>query len=179
MGLVRGKPFSGGRGRAFLVCGPLCKGLPQRSSAFSVSLLAGIVLAIGLAACQSVAAARTYGDFSDVEFIRCYDGDTCTFIIPGLHPLLGERISVRIRGIDTPEIKGKCGSERVLAGAARNAVDRMLRQASRIDLMGVGRGKYFRILASVVADGQDISIILIENGLAVGYGGGRKKGWCE
>ena len=175
---MRGKPYSHPEKRSFLGA-PKLKGLPQRSSAFSVSLLAGIVLAIGLAASPAWPGPRTYGDFQDIKFIRCYDGDTCTFTIPGLHPLLGERISVRIRGIDTPEIKGKCPEENARAREAKKLVNQILKQASRIDLMGVGRGKYFRILASVVADGQDISIILIENGPAVGYGGGRKNGWCE
>ena len=55
----------------------------------------------------------------------------------------------------------------------------MLSQAGRIDLVDVGRGKYFRILADVVADGKDLSAILLEKGLAVRYKGGRKKRWCE
>ncbi len=42
------------------------------------------------------------------------------------------------------------------------------------------RGKYFRIVARVVADGQDLSEMLIEKQLAVPYGGGTKtKEWCE
>jgi endonuclease YncB( thermonuclease family) len=41
-------------------------------------------------------------DFSNVIYHRCYDGDTCTFTLPGVHPLFGEKISVRIAGLDTP-----------------------------------------------------------------------------
>ena len=47
-------------------------------------------------------------------------------------------------------------------------------QAGRIDLVDVGRGKYFRVLASVVADGKDLSAILLAKGLAVRYGGAEK-----
>ena len=46
-------------------------------------------------------------DFKNVTYHRCYDGDTYTFTLPGIHPLFGEKISVRITGIDTPEIKGE------------------------------------------------------------------------
>ena len=43
--------------------------------------------------------AGTYGSFKDVILHGCYDGDTCTFTIPGVHPLLGEKIKVRLRGV--------------------------------------------------------------------------------
>ena len=127
----------------------------------------------------AVGVTGSYGNFINVKFIRCYDGDTCTFNIPYVHPLLGKKISVRFRGIDTAEIKGKCPEENALAKEAKKLVNQILSQASRIDLVEVGRGKYFRILASVVADGKDLGAILIERKLAVKYSGGRKKGWCE
>jgi len=42
------------------------------------------------------------------------------------------------------------------------------------------RGKYFRIVGRLIADGVDISDLLIERQLAVLYDGGMKaKDWCE
>jgi len=42
------------------------------------------------------------------------------------------------------------------------------------------RGKYFRIVGRLIADGVDISDLLIERHLAVPYDGGTKmKDWCE
>lgn len=42
------------------------------------------------------------------------------------------------------------------------------------------RGKYFRIVADVVADGEMVKDALIENSLAVLYNGGTKlKDWCH
>ena len=38
--------------------------------------------------------AGSYGSFQSVIFHSCYDGDTCTFTIPGVHPLLGDKIKV-------------------------------------------------------------------------------------
>jgi len=118
-------------------------------------------------------------DFPNVTYHRCYDGETCTFTIPSVHPLFGEKISVRIAGIDTPEIRGKCQEETALAMQARNLVRRMLGQARRIDLLDAERGKYFRIVARVLADGRDIGQTLIDRGMAVAYDGGKKtKDWC-
>ena len=88
-------------------------------------------------------------DFPNVTYHRCYDGDTCTFTIPNVHPLFGENISVRIAGIDTPEIRGKCQKEKALAMQARNLARRMLGQARRVDLLDTERGKYFRIVAKI------------------------------
>ena len=118
-------------------------------------------------------------DFTNVTNHRCYDGDTCTFTLPGVHPLFGERVSVRLAGIDTPEIRGQCQKETALAMQARNLARRMLGQARRIDLLAAEHGKYFRIVARVLADGKDIGQTLLDRGMAVEYDGGTKnKKWC-
>ena len=90
--------------------------------------------------------------FEKVLLVSCYDGDTCKFTLPGIHPFFGKKIGVRIRGIDTPEIRGKCPAEKEKAKDARDYLRNLLRGASRIDLVGVKRGKYFRIIATVQAD---------------------------
>ncbi len=74
-------------------------------------------------------------DFPNVTYHRCYDGDTCTFTLPGVHPLFGEKISVRIAGIDTPEIRGKCEQEKALAKKARDLVRGILPTAHNLDLI--------------------------------------------
>ena len=62
---------------------------------------------------------------------------------------------------------------------ARNLVRRMLGQARRIDLLDAERGKYFRIVARVLAGGRDIVQTLLDRGMAVKYDGGTKtKEWC-
>lgn len=115
-----------------------------------------------------------------VIFHSCYDGDTCTMSLPGTHALFGDHISIRLDGIDTPEIKGKCAREKSMAVAARNLVNRRLAAASTIDLEDLGRDKYFRIGARVMADGQDLGAELLRLGLAVPYNGGTKiQDWCQ
>ena len=56
----------------------------------------------------------------------------------------------------------------------------IFRDAERVDLKNIERGKYFRIVADVIVDGESLADILIETGLAVPYDGGTKgKDWCE
>ena len=116
-----------------------------------------------------------------IIYHTCYDGDTCMISIPGVHPLFGDHIPVRLLGIDTPEIKGQCEQEKTLAREARDFARTMLSEAKEIRLIQASRGdKYFRVLGRLVADGQDISQALLNAHLAVAYNGGTKTAsWCE
>jgi len=53
-------------------------------------------------------------------------------------------------------------------------VEDFLKDAERIDLKNMGRGKYFRIVADVYADGESLTEVLIDAGMAVRYNGGKK-----
>jgi micrococcal nuclease len=101
------------------------------------------------------------------------------FSLPGLPPLFGDHILVRLKGIDAPEMKAKCPREAQLARDARDLARQVLSEARQIVLRGPERDKYFRILSRVEADGNDLSEMLLNKGLAVPYGGGRKVfDWC-
>lgn len=122
---------------------------------------------------------QVYFDFDQAVYHTCYDGDTCMMSLPGIHPLFGDHIPVRLAGIDTPEMKGQCEREKQLARQARDLVRSHLSRAGEIRLRKASRDKYFRIDARVIADGADLSEILINQGLAVPYDGGTKtKVWC-
>jgi len=124
--------------------------------------------------------AKSYGDIQGAVYIRNYDGDTVTFNLPGLHPIIGDKISIRVNRIDTPEIKGKCEQEKYSAKQAKELVADILKDAERIDLVNIERRKYFRIVADVFVDGESLAAELIEVGMAVAYDGGTKtKDWCE
>ena len=117
----------------------------------------------------------TTDTYSGAEYIRNYDGDTITFNLPGLHPLIGNKISVRVKGIDTPEIRGKCREEKMLAKKAKVFVEDFLKNAKQIDLVNMKRGKYFRIVADVVVDEKSLGEALVEKKLALPYNGKTKK----
>ncbi|MBH0050672.1 thermonuclease family protein [Pseudoalteromonas sp. SWYJZ19] len=108
-----------------------------------------------------------------------YDGDTFRANIAGLHSLIGERIGIRVAGVDTPEMRGKCKQEKDLARQAKQVTVEALRSAKVIELRNTKRGKYFRIVADVYVDGKNLTDILISSGLGVAYDGGTKaKDWC-
>lgn len=119
--------------------------------------------------------------FRCVEFVKNYDADTITVNIPDVPPLLGDKISVRVRHIDAPEIKGAQPCEKEAARTAKKLTENQLKNAKRIDLENVGRDKYFRILADVRVDGKDLAQLLIKNSLAYQYDGGTKTAvnWCK
>ena len=98
-------------------------------------------------------------NFKCVKYLDNYDGDTITFDIKEVHPLLGKKISIRVSGVDTPEIKTKNKCEKKKAKQAKRAVASVLSKAKKIDLENVERGKYFRILANVTFDGKIIEQI--------------------
>lgn len=120
-------------------------------------------------------------NFRCVKFLKNYDADTITVFIPGVHPLLGEKISVRVRGIDAAERKGKHPCEKDRAFTAQELIGKTLETAKRIDLVNVDRDKYFRILADVMVDGTSIKDILVDANLGYSYNGGTKQNvnWCE
>lgn len=67
----------------------------------------------------------TYGDMVGVVYRSNYDGDTIRFDISGIHPLFGNNIPIRLRGVDTPEIRGTCPEEKRLGITARDLVRRI------------------------------------------------------
>lgn len=119
--------------------------------------------------------------FRCVKYISAYDGDTITFNIPGVHPLFGKKISVRVKGVDTPEVSTKDLCEKEAGRIAQKLVRSLLEKANQIDLVNVDRDKYFRILADVLVDGKSVADILLKNKLAYEYNGGTKvrKNWCD
>ena len=106
--------------------------------------------------------AKSYGDIQGAVYVRNYAGDTITFNLPGLHPIIGDKISIRVNGIDTPEIRGKCEKEKYSAKQGKEFVADILKDAETIDLKNIEPGKYFCIVADVFVDG-----------------GTKIKDWCE
>ena len=110
------------------------------------------------------------------------DGDTLHVHLPGL-PMELQPVKVRVRGIDTPELRGKCASEKKMAQAARNFTGRLVDAA-----LAAGRPIYFsdidwdkyggRIDADVAIGGRSLGDMLVGAKLARRYDGGKRMGWC-
>jgi endonuclease YncB( thermonuclease family) len=113
------------------------------------------------------------------EVVRVYDGDTITVDVAEWPTIVGDDIGVRIRGVDTPELRGKCEEEKAAARSAREFTKAMVMNAETVVLSDIERGKYFRIVADVYADGVSVSGALIESGFGRAYDGGRRSEWCS
>lgn len=108
-----------------------------------------------------------------------YDGDTLT-VDASLWPGLTWDGSVRVRGIDAPEINGQCETEKMLAISARDYVRELLIDES-VMLCDIEDDKYGgRVLAWVfLYDGESLAERLVANGYARAYNGGERQGWCD
>lgn len=122
---------------------------------------------------------------SPKDIQRVYDGDTFFVNLPTQVDVFGRNIGIRIRGIDTPERRSRCRTsdqrshEKALATKATVMLRSQLLSANTIELTNLGRDKYFRVLATVHADGINVTHALMKEGLAVSYGGGAKRTWCK
>jgi micrococcal nuclease len=109
---------------------------------------------------------------------RVYDGDTFFAHVRGHNPIDKKPIGIRIRGIDTPEIKSKKKAVKKKAEKAKAVVEKRLKKARRVHLYNISmKDKYGRMLATVFCDRRDLSKILIEKKLAKPYAGGKKSKW--
>ena len=127
----------------------------------------------------STQAAPQYGTVTISKVISVYDGDTFRVNIDSLPPIVGKNIAIRVNGVDTPEIRGKCQHEKSLALEARDFVRGRLSNAKEIKLTNLQRGKYFRVVANVLVDGVSLEQELLDNELAYEYHGKRKLSWCK
>ena len=88
-------------------------------------------------------------------------------------------MSIRVLGIDTPEIRGKCAEEKELALKARIFANKVFRSADKIEFKNLQWGKYGgRLLSDVYLDDKLYYKMIIDEGLAKPYDGKTKKSWC-
>jgi endonuclease YncB( thermonuclease family) len=141
-----------------------------------------MLMAVSLLYAWPAVAAPLY-TFESATFVRCIDGDTCEFDLHEKHAIL-ERVTyhariIRFADVDTPEsYRPRCEAEGIAGEKARVRVEGLLQAAKRIDIQIMMKGKYGRLIAHVVADGRDVSQLLISEGLGRPYSGGKRESWC-
>ena len=117
------------------------------------------------------------GPFKAVPY-SIYDADTFKAHV---RVWLGQTVatSIRIGGIDTPEIRGKCPEEKALALKAKTRLE-MLLSSGVVELWRVQYGKWAgRVIAHVTVNGESVPDVLINEGLARPYDGGKRQSWCN
>ena len=111
------------------------------------------------------------------EVTRVVDGDTID-VIADLGFSILHKCRVRLFGIDTPEsrtrdldekVRGKLASK-FLSDAIQNGEDVILRSEIKDS-----KGKYGRVLGTIIVDGVDVNQQMVDKHLAVKYYGQSKK----
>ena len=126
----------------------------------------------------------SYGPYEGIVK-RVVDGDTIkvdAFVAPGMIATF----SVRVRGIDAPEVSRACEAERELGKQARDFVRNLYKPGDIVKLDDVGSDKYAgRVVANIyrkIPSGEfvKLSTELLIAGLAVSYDGksSHTKIWC-
>lgn len=112
--------------------------------------------------------------FENVSIASIYDGDTFKINLNCSLAVYCEKVPVRVRGVDTPEIKGKTEREKALAQKAK-AFTKDFLSVAPVTLSDCGRDKYFRLLCDVTnGEGNDLAQELIKRDLGYAYQGGTK-----
>ena len=113
----------------------------------------------------------------NARLIRGVDGDTAdAWIDCGFNISVKKRI--RFKGVDTWESRTRDLDEKKLGLKAKKYTKEMLeRNDGKFTVKSHGVGKYGRLLGEIFIDGEDKSLndLLIENGHAYEYHGGKKK----
>ena len=108
------------------------------------------------------------------ELERVVDGDTVDVTLDLGFDVKLHKQRVRLHGIDTPESRTRNLEEKKLGLAAKERLKELC--AGRFKVKSLGKGKYGRVLGiPYTEDGQDICQLLIDEGHAVEYYGGKKK----
>ena len=103
------------------------------------------------------------------KVIKVYDGDTIT--VGAILYDVAYRFSVRLNGIDTPELKGPHKDKAILARDDLSTL--VMNKVVRLE--NVGSEKYGRLLADVYLDHLHVNQWMKEKGHAVEYHGGKKE----
>ena len=106
------------------------------------------------------------------SLISCYDGDSCKMQF-NQNVIFLQKQSIRFDGFDTPEIHGKCASEKSKARQARSLTLDYLNDGGKLYTDG-RKDKYGRLLVSA----PTLKRALIGAGLAREYHGAKRLGWC-
>lgn len=115
------------------------------------------------------------------KVIRVYDGDTITIAsrVPGMYNSPIYKFSVRLNGIDAPEMTGKSEDEKEIAVKARDALTAKI-LGREIRLENIQTEKYGRLLTDIYLGNTHVNKWMIEERYAVMYDGGKKlipKSW--
>ncbi|MEX1154520.1 thermonuclease family protein [Parvibaculum sp.] len=141
--------------------------------------LASVAIGLGLLSAAPALAVERLAGPVEAEVVRVIDGDS---LVVRARIWLGQTVEthVRLSGIDTPELRGKCVEERDRAAAARAALAALL-GTGKVALSDIEADKFGGRVRARLASGahDDVAQAMIAGGHARAYEGGARAGWCK
>jgi len=161
------------------------------SAVLCMAALIGMVALVGMV--RPCSAAVTFGPY-DLDNVRVIDGETIEGTV-NVWPGVTTNSSIRLKGVDTPEIhakficttltspacaveKTRVDCERALALEAKHFVEVTLQNA-KVVVTSITPDKFAgRYDATVLVNGVDLGSLLIASQFGRAYSGGKRGVWC-
>ena len=145
----------------------------------SLTLMLSVAIFGGAWASSYPAQAAAARDSESAAFSLCKRGGAANCVVDG-DTIWYRGSKIRIADIDTPETHpARCAEEARLGNAATDRLQVLL-NAGAFELQPINRDtdRYGRKLRIVMRNGQSLGGVLVSEGLARNYEGGRRDGWC-
>lgn len=155
-------------------------------------LIAAGLFSLAAIVAPDLARSETSADCRPMLLLDVIDGDTVRGYIDTSDPEVAVHASLRITGIDTPEIGGhaRCPEEKLKGREAKEFLKRVLEpalekptrklaRACEVDSDKYAKRRLGRLEVKRNGRWTDISSLMLESGLAFPYQGGRRgTAWC-
>ena len=116
-------------------------------------------------------------ELPNLIYKACNESDRCEFLIPQTESSSEAGLIVRLAGVHAPHHDASCEQEALLGTQAKDLIHEYLSSAVHIQLKHYSkRGK--EMSGRLIVDGQDLSELLVDQGLANPLRG-KKKDWCS
>lgn len=119
-------------------------------------------------------------DLYDWPVSRVLDGDTVEVNVDFLPKELGNKLYIRVWGVDTPEKgwRAKSEKENEMGSKASEFTKQKITEAKEIKIQLIMWDKFGgRVLGDVIIDGKSLRQLLLDNGYAREYYGAKKEEW--
>ena len=114
------------------------------------------------------------------KVLRAIDGDTVEIQVDFLPSELGNKLHIRIWGVDTPEkgFRAQSEHEKELGLKASEFTKNAIANAKEVKISLIMWDKFGgRVLGDVIIDGKSLRQLLLDNGYAREYYGDKKQSW--
>ena len=114
------------------------------------------------------------------KVVRAIDGDTVEVQVDFLPSELGNKLHIRIWGVDTPEkgFRAQSEHEKELGLKASEFTKNAIANAKEIKVSLIMWDKFGgRVLGDLIIDGKSLRQLLLDNGYAREYYGDKKQSW--